>query len=487
MDQDGSRHAAIHTISRDLAQRIGRHSYDMWFGHAARLQVLGTRVEVATESRFVADWIGGHFRDALDGAARTALGEAARVDLRVAPDLFDHGNGAALTSATSGGAERSAPANGGAATAARPARVPGRRRRRTSGLRRLEDFVVGSSNRLAYSAAERLARAESGEGSCLFLHGECGVGKTHLLQGVARHCTARSSTCGPQAVRYITAEQFTNEYINAVRGNTIARFRQRTRRLELLAIDDVHFLANKAATQNEFLHTIDAIAMAGGRLALASDEHPRQLGFNQALSSRLVAGMVARIDRPDRDTRLTIVHRLAAGRGFSLSSAAADGIAGRCSGSVRELEGAVTKLAALRLVGGPANGAEVGMVMVERLFADGSWRPKAPLRVSTIIDVVGDRLGVSRAELLGSGRHRRVVTARGLVAYLARDLTTLSFPEIAHALGRKHHSTVHTAAARIAGLLRQGHCVELGANGDTTRLDDLVDQLRHEIVRAAKT
>jgi chromosomal replication initiator protein len=474
MDQDGSPHAAIHTISRDLAQRIGRHSYDMWFGHAARLQVQGKCVEVATERRFVAAWSGGHFRDALDGAARTALGEAACVDLRVAPGLFATAGDAAIAANAGGGAERPAP-------------TAGRRRRRTCGLRRLEDFVVGSSNRLAFTAAQRLAADEAGTGWCLFLHGECGVGKTHLLQGVARLRTERRHGPGLPAVRYLTAEQFTNEYINAVRGNTLGRFRTRTRRLELLAIDDVHFLANKTATQTEFLHTVDAIAMSGGRLALASDQHPRQLGFNQALSSRLVAGMVARIERPDPETRLALVHRLAAGRGFCLSATAADSIAGRCSGSVRELEGAVTRLAALRQVAEPGIGTDMGMVMVERLFADGDWRPKTPLRVDTIIDVVVARLGVRRSELMGSGRHRRVVTARGLVAYLARDLTTLSFPEIAHALGRRHHSTVHTAASRIGRLLQQDHIVQTGANGDRARLDDLVDQLRHEIIRAGRT
>jgi chromosomal replication initiator protein len=485
MDQNGSDQAVAHTISRHLADRIGRHSYNMWFGHTTRLQVDGTCVEVATESRFVADWIEGHFRDALDEAVREALGEAAQVDLRVAPDLFGQSTGAGKAN---GGPGRRVGPNGAAngTAGARAANGRAGRQRRPGGLRRLEDFVVGPSNTLAFAAARRIARREAAGPSRLFLHGECGVGKTHLLQGVAQRSTERFAARGPATVRYLTAEQFTNEYINAVRANTIDRFRKRTRGLELLAIDDVHFLANKAATQNEFLHTIDAIDLAGGRLALASDEHPRRLGFNQALSSRFVAGMVARIERPDRATRITLLHKLAQSRGIDLSAAAAETIAGRCSGSVRELEGAVNKLAALRLVSGSPNGAEVGLVLVERLFCDGSWRPKTPLRISTVIDVVCARMVVSRAELMGSGRHRRVVTARGLVAWLARELTTLSYPEIAHALGRKHHSTVHTAAARLARQLKQQCRLEVGANGDTQRLDELVDQLRHEVIKAAR-
>ena len=181
-----------------------------------------------------------------------------------------------------------------------------------------------------------------------------------------------------------------------------------------------------------------------------------------------------------------MIHKLAANRGLKLVAAAAEAIAARCSGSVRELEGAINKLAALRLVAGSPNGAEVGLVHVEQVFRDGSWRPTTPLRISTVVDVVCARMVVSRAELLGSGRHRRVVTARGLVAWLARELTTMSYPEIAHALGRKHHSTVHTAAARITRQVRQRQRIEVGAGGEAQRLDELVDQLRHEIAKAAR-
>ncbi|MHC4769818.1 MAG: DnaA ATPase domain-containing protein, partial [Planctomycetota bacterium] len=235
MDQDGSAPAATHAISRHLAESIGRHSYDMWFGHATRLHVDGTCVEVVTESRFVADWISGHFRDALDGAVRETLGEAARVDLRVAPDLFSqsNGNGNGDHGPQPGSNGTASGTAGAAAAVGRPARRP----RNHGGLRRLDDFVVGPSNKLAHDAAQRIAQGAAGGASRLFLHGECGVGKTHLLQGVMQCSTERFAARGPGAIRYVTAEQFTNEYINAVRSNTIDRFRKRTRGLELLAID----------------------------------------------------------------------------------------------------------------------------------------------------------------------------------------------------------------------------------------------------------
>ena len=491
MQHHGSAHAATRRISERLAQRIGRHTYHMWFGDTTRLQVEGSCVRVVTESRFVADWIDGHFRQELNSAAREALGERAEVDLQVVPDLFGRDAGAPETAGPpTGGAPDRVPATN------RPATGSGAGAVSPTTLRRLDDFVVGSSNRLAFTAAGRIAAGVAGSTSPLYIHGDCGVGKTHLLQGIARSVCSGAGPHRGTTARYMTAEQFTNEYINAVRTKTIDRFRRRMRTLGLLAIDDVHFLLNKTATQREFLHTIDAMDLSGSRIVLASDEHPLRLGFARALSSRFVAGMVAGIERPDREIRITLIHSLAAARGLRVSDVAAERIAGHCVGSVRELQGAINRLAAMHLVAG-GNGAgrfngnsgttaaDIGLVLVEQLFNEGSWRPRKPLHIDTVIDTVCARLVVSRAELLGTRRHKRVVTARGVVAYLSRTMTTLSYPEIARSLGRKHHSTVHTAVTRMNRQLKDRSRVEVSERGDSKCVCELVDQLRHEILKAS--
>ncbi len=246
MQHNGSAQAVTRRISERLAQRIGRHTYHMWFGDTTRLQVEGSCVRVATESRFVADWIDGHFRKELDGAAREALGERAHVDLRVIPDLF---GGDALPAESARPSTPAAPDGSLPTTWSAPGQ--GSRPGSPTTLRRLEDFVVGSSNRLAFTAAGRIASGMGPSTSPLYIHGECGVGKTHLLQGIAHSvCSGAGVRAGNQAgprgtaARYMTAEQFTNEYINAVRTKTIDRFRRRTRTIGLLAIDDVHFLLN---------------------------------------------------------------------------------------------------------------------------------------------------------------------------------------------------------------------------------------------------
>ncbi|MCP3905334.1 MAG: AAA family ATPase [Planctomycetes bacterium] len=488
-------------IIRQIESRIGRHRYDMWFGRA-RLQVEGERVEVATASPFVKKWIDAHFSDDLRGIARDTIGSEARIDVRVAPELFQtdvptsaHGRaepGAIALPET----ELDEPADAAARQRPLPPRPPAAPKRRRPALTRtFEEFVVGPANRLAFATACRLIEEEPSAVSPLFIHGECGLGKTHLLQAICQRFAERTGR--PEQVRYVTGEQFTNEYIASIRNQTIETFRRRVRRLDLLAIDDVHFLSNKVRTQSEFLQTLNEIDLAGARVVLSSDEHPRLIKkFSQALISRFLSGMVVELERPDRQTRISIVRRLASSRDVPMHDAAVEVVASRCVGSVRELEGAVTKLAALQrlthpLDGSNANGVatgpesgEVGMVLVEQLFKDHGWQPVTPVRIGTVIDVVCARLGISRPELMSSSRHRRVVLGRGLVAYLGREMTTHSYPEIARALGRAYHSTIHTAHQRLARQQRANEVVDPGGSEKPIPTRELVDQLRHEILRA---
>ena len=494
-DQTPNPSATARSISRQLASRIGLHKYDMWFGNAM-LHVHGRQVEVATDSPFVAKWIDAHFSDDLKGVAAEALGPEARIDVHVAPDMFrrDHGHDAGRRVADLDSVqERSAPAR---ADHRRPhARALSERSpapRRGPNLRQLEEFVVGPPNRLAYAAACRLSEEPEALGvSPLFIHGECGLGKTHLLQGICRRYRARAGRA--VSVRYVTGEQFTNEYIASIRNNTVDGFRQRIRKLDLLAIDDVHFLANKVRTQSEFLHTLDAIDLTGARVVLASDEHPRLIRkFSRALISRFLSGMVVQVGRPDRQTRIAIIRRLADARNLHMQEAAVEAVASRCVGSVRELEGAVTKLAALKAVArdlaGDAPSCEgegkVGLVLVEQLFSDRGWRLPTPVRIGTLIDTICQRLGITRADLMGSSRHRRMVLGRALVAYLGREMTSHSYPEIARALGRSYHSTIHTAEQRLRRQMEAKETAQLGEGESNLPLRELVDQLRHEITRA---
>ncbi|MFM7132907.1 MAG: DnaA ATPase domain-containing protein [Planctomycetota bacterium] len=467
-----------------LRDRVGSHRFELWFEHGTTVAVGAGSIRIEASNAYVADWIGRHFREATDAIAVELLGGGAQVSIAVAPEAETAAPKQVRPAAApdrephaepSGAAEsrrrsRSGQAPSSAASA----------RQRIASMRRLEDFVIGESNRLAHAAAEQLGDGSREAPPILFIHGECGVGKTHLIQGI---CRRRIDRAPRQIVRYVTAEQFTNEYIAAVRDGSLEEFRRRLRRVDLLAIDDIHFFANKAATQAEFLHTIDAIDLSGSQVALVSDEHPRHIRrFSQSLVSRFLSGMVVKVERPDRGTRVELVRRLARERGLLLSGAAEDAVAGRCAGSIREIEGAVTRLGALIELDGMRG--QIGPGTIERFLGDeGALSAGAtPVRLGSIIETVCDRIRVTREDLLGSGRHARTVVARGLVAHLARELTTHSYPEIARALGRDTHSAVHTAAKRLRLMLDQDQRIE----GHAEPIREVVDQLRHDLTRPGR-
>lgn len=364
----------------------------------------------------------------------------------------------------------------------------GRWRRPDATRYRLEDFVVGDSNRLGFTAACSLASPDSNPGfRALVLHGSCGLGKTHLLSGVLgrviqRHPDAR--------VRYVTAEQFANEFIASIGNHDVARFRQRYRGLDLLCIDDVHFLAGKQKTMAELEHTFESLDLAGARVVMASDAHPSQIAdFSRRLTARLAGAVAVQLHKPDRATRLKIVEKLALERGLMIDASTVQTIADACVESVREIQGALAKLEALaahaRLEDPDANPRGlISASLARRAVAeDISGRVTRPIRVDTIAEVVCRGLRVDMSEVLGSGRHKRVVLARSICAWLARQLTAHSFPEIARSLHRPSHSTIVTQCQKVQRQIDDGDLVDAGPEFDGVRLADLCERLRNEVLR----
>jgi len=494
MHQDGDRAAssvhapdedAAHKISGHLRTTLGTQRYRLWFDGGASVRVDGDDVRVEATTQFVADWLGRNLRSELESAARAALGAQARVRFGVAGPPKGRPGDAADDDASRRARARLAhaagttpsariPAGLGADTDAAPTRRPE--------WRRLDDFVIGDSNRVAFDASRRVAEAAACDIPNLFVHGGVGLGKTHLLQGI---CQRRRERHPRERIRYTTGEQFTNEYIAAVRSSSLEGFRAKMRRLDLLCIDDVHFIANKSATQNEFMHTMDAIDRVG-RVVLASDEHPRQIRkVSEGLLSRFMAGAVVRIDAPDRATRVALIERLAASRGLRVTPEGADAIAGACVASVREIEGALARLAAVLMVESDGR-TEISAGTVARVLHNDRLQPRrGPLRPDDIVEAVSKRLDVDRAQLANGGRHRRVILARGLAVYLIRELTTLSFPEIARLFGREGHSSALGADRRLRRLLQEDEGVA-DAPGGPISLRELVDRLRHALVQGAE-
>ncbi len=428
----------IEALTGAIKAEIGERKFEMWFGQTARIKVDGKALVIEAPSAYAAQWIGQHFQGVIDQCTTRLLGETLQVTIRAASNADsackDPGREICDARSTSSCAE---PALG------RPVRA---RDSHEPTWRSFAEFIVGESNRLAFESARHIAETDDPGARLLCLHGSCGVGKTHLLQSICRSFRARRPLA---KAHYTTGEQFTNEYIASIREGSIDALRRRFRRLDLLVIDDIHFLANKTATQSECLHTLDAIAFAGSKVVLATDAHPREIAkLSAPLVSRFLAGMVVRVEDPDRTTRRALAQTFASRRGLVLSEDAIDALIDRTAGNAREIDGSVMTVAALRAVepcDGPCNRLSVERALGKRSLS-GSGRP---VRVAEIVAAVCEITGVEREDLVGPGRHRRVVTARGLAAHLARELTTLSYPEIAQALGRSTHSTVHAAAGRF--------------------------------------
>ncbi|MCE9591607.1 MAG: chromosomal replication initiator protein DnaA [Planctomycetes bacterium] len=471
-----------------LAQTVGPVRFNRWFDRTARFEfddaVRCLRVDVP--NRFVSDWIGRYFRDDLTRIAteELAAGVAVELDVRIRPELFK-GDAEATAAGTP---ETAAPAKPAPATP--PRRAHAAPEPKPNLRHQLDDFIVGPTNELAYSAARRLARDPREAVNPLFIHGGCGLGKTHLLQGV---CNAFLEQNPDARVMYTTGEQFTNEFLVAVRANKIDAFRRRIRRLDLLAVDDVHFIANKQATQQEFLHSFDAIELGGARVVLASDNHPRLIQqFSTALVSRCLRGMVVEVKPPDVVTRALIITALAHRRGMSMIEGVPEAIAQRCHGSVREIEGSLAKLHALACLtrqrkqgdaGVPAN-EPIGHTLVNHLFESDAPRvARRAIRFEQIVEIVAGYTGVPRVQVLGNGRQQHVVVARSLVIHLARTMTTLSYPEIASVMGRTTHSTVITAAQRIEKQIAKGHVVTVPATMERVSVGELAQRLRDAVLR----
>ncbi len=481
-------------IQRRLADAVGSEKYKLWF-HSAKVRVNDEVVELSVPSRFVAEWIDQHFHSAIQDAAQAEFGHAVIVRTRVdasqrvksagekrAQRVTEtptrerrvsetprprndtgprfKGNGGEVLKGASGGARSVATSD-------------------TGQLRyRLDDLVIGRANELASSVARQIADQPDSPLASLFVHGGCGLGKTHLLQGLCR----RFAEVNPDGRwLYTTAEQFTNEYVYAVRNNQLPKFRRAVRQLDLLAIDDVHFFSNKSSTQNELLHTFDTIGMQGAKLVFASDAHPKMIDqMTEAVVSRFMCGMVVRIDAPDVQMRCDIIRSVAKRRGMMLLDSVVTALAEQAAGSVREIEGMLTKLGALAQVsGGVRNEDEpIGHALVNRLFSTGATSmDRRPIRFEQILNVVCEQMGVERASVMSSSRHRRIVMARSVAIHLARHLTTLSYPELARALGRSNHSTIVTADHRIDDQVKRQAPVPLNHAMPVETMDQLVEHL----------
>lgn len=427
-----------------IRRHVGSQRYDVWFSERnTKLKLVGDTLEIVVANDFIAEWIGKHFTKPIGDAANEVLGGSLPVKFTVNPRLFEQSSPASTVGRTDPREikARAVPAVVRRSEQTAPAETPFDRKPR---LRHdLESFVVGSANKMAYDCAMAVSEFPGGQYNPLFLHGPVGLGKTHLLQGLARRFAKLHPT---KRWVYLTGEEFTNEFLTALRANRIDTFRRKMRDLDLLVIDDVHFLGGKKATQEEFLHTFNAIEAVGKQVVLASDNHPKLIqAFSESLINRFVSGMVVRVDPPNRGMRTELVKVLAKRHGIALSAETTDWVATRVTQNIRELEGAVTRLKAhVQLTGCVAN-----VDLARECLTDLERQHNQPLQPEAILEATCVYFGLDRRDLMSGRRQRTISLARSIAMYLVRKTSKLSFPEIANRLGKRNHSTVISACRRI--------------------------------------
>jgi chromosomal replication initiator protein len=307
-----------------------------------------------------------------------------------------------------------------------------------------ENLVVAENNRLAHAACVAVCEAPGQAYNPLFLHGTVGLGKSHLLQATCHRLLDRRRDA---KILYLSCESFVNQFIAGVERGELERFRYHYRHLDVLVIDDIHFLADKERTQEEFFHTFNTLYQSQRQVILSSDSAPQEIPhLEERLVSRFKWGLVARLDRPDFETRVAILGKKARQQGLDLPDEILRYIAQTHDNNIRELEGAVTRVAAeFRLAGAPLT-----IEMVRGLLADSAPKTAREITVAEIIDAVVRRYSVRVSDLQSKKRSRSVALPRQVAMYLARRLTDLSLEEIGGYFGGRDHTTVLHAERKIA-------------------------------------
>jgi len=490
-------HATWHDAIRKL---VSKQQYELWFSSMQPVAIDDSGLHFSVANAFIRDWLSTYYTEVLRVAVRQCVGSELPVHLvladRLAPGSASSGTPASGRSApspnslatTNPGAWSGAPdvadgdatghdepsflgagAEGGMAksTAGRPGGSAGSPPESAPNSASLaffthnsdvvlnpkyvfENFVVGPSNRFAAAAARAVADAPSASYNPLFVHGRVGLGKTHLLQAI---CHQVLSSNREARVLYLSSETFVNQFIGAIETRDLDRFRARYRNVDMLLVDDIHLLANKDRTQDEFFHTFNALYNAGHQIVLSSDGPASGIPtLKERLISRFKWGMEVELAAPGYETRLAIIRRKARDRGVDVPEDVLTLITESIDTNIRELEGAITKvLGYAQLIH-----RDITVDLARQVLGLSSNGPVRPVTgIERVVEVVCRHFGVRLADLQGRKRTQSIALPRQTAMYLARRLTTLSLEEIGGHFGGRDHSTVLYAVDRTGERIAQ--------------------------------
>lgn len=458
---DGNMHGKWRRIQSRLRAELGEDVFTSWFGRVELEAYDGRVMQVSVPTKFLRNWLQSHYSDRLLACCSAELTSGVdRLEFRVRQPHD-------AATAERRNAERGAPKAEAPRLAGFRAGEPLSRDART-GWEGFEgspldarfsfgSFVVGAPNRLAHAAALQVTETVADQPlryNPLYIHAKVGMGKTHLLHAIAWEVKRRNPK---SRLLYLTAERFMYSFADALQTRDAPAFKDKLRAIDILLIDDMEFLQGRTF-QQEFCHTLNSLIDGGKQVVVAADCAPMQLeSFDARMRSRLSGGLVTELGPLDHDLRLKVLKRRAAEKaehtkGFAVSDAVLEYLAGQLTESGRELEGAITRIhAAFQLTG-----QAVSIDTAETIIAD-LVRGKEPkrIKIDDILRVVTKHFGVNRGDLLSSRRNRSIVRPRQIGMYLAKTLTARSLPEIGRRFGGRDHTTVLHAIRKIEALIQE--------------------------------
>ena len=461
----------VSAVNQTLAEKIGQQKFRVWFKNSTKFVLTGNCLTIGVPNHFIGNWIENHFLNDISFAVQQVTGEEKRIVFNIDPQLAGAqkknllDSQAQLVKKTRDRTTKGRFKNLNSKTASQPLKL------------NLDNFVVGPKNQLAYNAAKAVVGEEKSPFNPLFFHGGYGVGKTHLLQGI---CNAVCRQRPKAKWLYVSAEDFANQYVLALKTRKLDAFRIRFRQMDVLAIDDIHFLASKNAMQEEFLHTFNTIDLAGKQIVLASDAHPKMIGqLCERLVNRFVSGMVVKIETPDFETRCKICRQQAELMKKDMPKTVIEYIASKMSSNVRELQGAMLKLVAYASL----SDHKITLAMAQQVLADHISRTDPLVHASDITSAVTTFFGVTTADVYSSKKDRTISLARAFCMYLARKYTKMSYPEIGKLMGNKNHATVILAYRKIEDFVKRNAEVRWisPAGHRIAKAKDILDKLIESI------
>ena len=440
-----------------MRSHVTPQNFDMWLSPIECLAASTSKLVLRAPNSYVRLWFESNFLPLLLGEIKTISGTS--FDVEFAPDLpvvehirAESSNSAIAVPASTNGRDNSKPAERAVELPQRPSTISpsGEQREFTLNPRYTFDaFVAGPSNQLAFAASQASASSYPPKYNPVFLCGSAGLGKTHLLHAIGHQQLINR----PGArILYLSSERFMNEYVQAIRLGQMHEFRKRYREgIDVLLVDDVQFLAGKDGTQEEFFHTFNALHDAHRQIVLTADRKPHEIpDIADRLKTRFAWGLLADIEPPELEVRLAILRQKAATEGVELPDDVGLYIATAIRSNVRELEGALIRLAAYASLAKRS----IDLEFAQQTLGAAISRPIEIITVDAVIRVVATYYNLKPADIKSQRRHKSLAAPRAVAMYLARQHTKDSYPDLGRGFGGKHHTTVISAVEKVAARLR---------------------------------